>query len=219
MSKLLLSPLVLLAINAFAQSTPPPMPKPQPPPEQPDYIVPVQMGTATLINGKDTVFLDTKTLAEMKRGMATLPFTVVLTPKGDCGQLNLFETKDKYFIVKLQKGATTTNGKFDYVVFASQKRPLMAPPPMPRQPPMGMGQPGSDQQQPPMQQQGMGQQGGQQPAPMPMQQGMGQQQQQGAGQQQQAPPPSPMQQGPGQQQGGGQQQQAPPPMPAPQQPN
>ena len=139
MRKLLFFPIVLLAFNGMAQVAPPP---PQPGPPQggmamPEFIVPVQMGTDTLKNGKATVIITPQSMDEMKQGMALPDYVVMLTPKADCGALSLGETTDKNFVVKEQKGSGSSNGIFQYVMYAKQRRPArpgrpqMAPAPQP----------------------------------------------------------------------------------------
>jgi len=146
MRKLLLSPLVLLALNVCGQApqTTPMQPaqvQPGGPPGmvQPEYIVALQTGTETLKDGKDTIHLSDQSVAEMKQAMAKPDYTVMLTPRGETGQINIIETKEKYALVKAAKGASK-EGSFDYVIFVKQRRPMM--PPRPQRPPMPGGQPG-----------------------------------------------------------------------------
>jgi hypothetical protein len=149
MRKLLFSPILLLAFNAIAQVAPPP-PHPGPPGggmQMPDFIVPVQMGTDTLKNGKVTVTLTQQTLDEMKQGMASPDYIVMLTPVGDCGTLSLAEMSDKSFEVKEQKGSGASNGIFQYEMIVKQKRPSR--PGRPNMPPQV--QPGQPQPPPPPQ--------------------------------------------------------------------
>lgn len=150
MRKLLFSPILLLAFNAIAQVSPPPQPGPVQAMQMPEFIVPVQMGTDTLKNGKATVTLTPQTLDEMKQGMASPDYVVILTPKGDCGVFYLDETKPDSFIVKRESGSVLSKPIFDYVVYVKQKRPARLGRPMPPMPPV---------------------QGAQQPAPPPAQQG------------------------------------------------
>jgi len=146
MYKLVFPAFVLMTINVFGQATPPPQPPPQQ--ERPDFIVTVQMGTDTLKNGTITVKLTEQTTEEMKQAMASPNYTVMLTPRGDCGQLNLSETTATGFTVK-QKGAAVSKGIFDYVVYVKQKRPMM---PMRPKPPGAPQPPASPNAQPPAQQ-------------------------------------------------------------------
>jgi hypothetical protein len=156
MRKLLFLPIVFMALNAFGQAAPTPPPAAGAPPmnpqqqmqqqqmmDRPDFIVTVQMGTDTLKNGEISVPLTEQTITEMKQAMANPNYTVMLTPRGECGPLNLVSTNPNSFIVKEQKG--TSKGIFDYIVVVKQKRPLM--PARPQRPGMpGMpgapGQPG-----------------------------------------------------------------------------
>jgi hypothetical protein len=128
MRKLLFSCLVLMTLNVFGQDgfIPPP---------RPTYIVTLQMGTDTIKNGLDTVSLSEDALSEMNEVMADTNFTVTLTPRGDCGQLNLMKTNSRYFIVK-QQGGVSPKALFDYVLFCKQNRPLR-----PGRPPMLPGHP------------------------------------------------------------------------------
>ena len=148
MRKLLFPALVLITFNAIGQvAPPPPVGTPsQPPGERPEFIVAVQMGTDTLKNGEVTVNLTEQTTEEMKQAMANPNYTVMLTPRGDCGSLNLAETTATGFKVKLQKGSASYKGIFDYVVYAKQKRPLM---PMRPKPPVPPAPPANGQPQPP----------------------------------------------------------------------
>ena len=145
MRKLLLSPILLLAFNAMAQVAPPQAPPPgapqgpQGPPQMPEFIVPVQIGTDTLKNGRATVTITRQTLDEMKQSMASPDYVVMLTPVGDCGALSLSEMTDKSFEVKEQKGSGSSKGIFQYEMIVKQKRP--ARPGRPSMPPQ-MGQPG-----------------------------------------------------------------------------
>jgi hypothetical protein len=135
MRKLLFFPLVFIAANVLGQVAPPP---PGAPPQngmQPEFIVTVQIGTDTLKNGKDTVKLAPQTLMEMKQAMANPNYVVMLTPRGECGQLSLVETREKYFLVRELKGSGPGNAMFDYTVVVKQKRPMMPMRPMPPQPP------------------------------------------------------------------------------------
>jgi hypothetical protein len=145
MRKLLFSPLLFMAVNAFGQAAPTP-PPPQPGPPQMEFIVPVQMGTDTLKNGKVTVAISPQTMDEMKQAQASPDYVVMLTPKGDCGALSLGETTDKGFVVKEQKGSGSSSGIFEYVMYVKQRRP--ARPSRPMMPP-GMPQPQQGGQQPP----------------------------------------------------------------------
>ena len=83
MRKLLIPSLVLITMNAFGQNT---APMPGPPPA-PIFVVPLQMGTDTVRNGIDTVKLTDITISEMTDAIADSNYNVVLTPRGDCGQL------------------------------------------------------------------------------------------------------------------------------------
>jgi hypothetical protein len=149
MRKLLFSPILLLAFNAMAQVTPPPPPPGQPPGgmQMPEFIVPVQIGTDTLKNGKATVTITQQTQDEMKQGMASPDYVVMLTPVGECGSLTLAEKNDKTFVVKEQKGSGSSNGIFQYEMIAKQKRPARPGRPMP---PMQPGQGGLQAPAPPV---------------------------------------------------------------------
>ncbi|HTB30419.1 MAG TPA: hypothetical protein VK808_00225 [Bacteroidia bacterium] len=146
MRKLLFSPILFLALNAFGQSTPPP---PTPPPinpvgvapgpgpmDPPDIISTGQAGTDTLKNGKDTIKLNMRLQMEIQRGQASENYVVLLTPIGDCGELTVAEKKPAYFLVK-QKGSGSMKGSYDYAVLIKQKRPQR---PLRPQPPMQPGQ-------------------------------------------------------------------------------
>lgn len=144
MRKLMFSPLLFMAVTALGQAAPPP--PPQPGPSQMEFIVPVQIGTDTLKNGKVTVAISEQTMDEMKQAQASPDYVVMLTPKGECGSLSLGETNDKGFVVKEQKGSGSANGIFEYVMYVKQKRPQrpsrpMMPPGMPQPPQAGQQQP------------------------------------------------------------------------------
>ncbi len=145
MRKLLFSPILFLAFNAIAQVAPPPAHPGGPPSpggmQMPDFIVPVQIGTDTLKNGKATVTISQQTLDEMKQGMASPDYVVMLTPVGDCGALSLAEISDKSFEVREQKGSGSSKGIFQYEMIVKQKRP--ARPGRPNMPPQA--QPGQPQ--------------------------------------------------------------------------
>src|ERR1700722_8154407 len=108
MRKLLFFPLALMALNVLGQSG-------TEQPWRPEFIVPVQIGIDSLKNGKANVALTNETRDEMKDAQASPDYVVILTPKGDCGALNLVETKEAFFAVKEQKGSTSPNGIFNYV--------------------------------------------------------------------------------------------------------
>ena len=138
MRKLLLAPLVLLALNVVGQAPAPTPAMPNPMMQQgPEFLVPVQMGTETLQEGKDTVKLTEQTLTEMKQAMAQPNYVVMLTSRGESGQVNLVATTPNYFLVKGTKG-----NSFDYVMFVKQRRPMM---PMRPQRPMPTQQPANAQ--------------------------------------------------------------------------
>jgi hypothetical protein len=126
MRKLFIPFLALIAMNALGQNAPR---KPMPPPP-PVFVVALQMGTDTVKNDIDTVKLTRITISEMKEAAADSNYTVMLTPRGNCGQLNLMKTKSHYFIVKQQSGLSP-KAIFDYIVYSRQSRPWM--PPMPNQ--------------------------------------------------------------------------------------
>jgi len=136
MRKILFSPILLLALNAFGQAAPPPPQpgQPQGPMQMPDFIVPVQIGTDTLKNGKATVTLSQQTLDEMKQSMASPDYVVMLTPTGECGPLTVAERNANSFVVKEQKGSGTANGIFQYMMIVKQKRPARPGRPMPMGP-------------------------------------------------------------------------------------
>jgi len=141
-----------MTLNVFGQVAATQSQAPQPSPNQqqggmgPVFIVAVQMGTDTLKKGDDTVKLTEETLMEMKQAMASPDYTVILNPRGDCGQLSLVKTTAGNFIVKQQKNPVSSGGIFDYVVFAKQRRPMM---PMHPHPPVPQPTPGGQQQAPP----------------------------------------------------------------------
>lgn len=140
MRNLLFSSLILMTFNVIGQVAPPAPPMP-PQFERPDFIVAVQMGTDTLRKEEDSVRLTDQTVEEMKQAMANPNYTVIFTPRGDCGQINLVKTSATSFIIKQQKGSSS-KAIFDYIVYAKQKRPMMPmrPHPMPPQPPKAPGQ-------------------------------------------------------------------------------
>ncbi len=147
MRKIFFASFIAMAFNTFGQVAPPTgAPPSQPPGERPEFIVAIQMGTDTLINGEVMVKLTEQTTEEMKQAMANPNYTVVLTPRGDCGSLSLAETTTAGFKVKLQKGSASSKGIFDYLVYAKQKRPLM---PMRPKPPVPPPAPANGQPQPP----------------------------------------------------------------------
>lgn len=127
MRKLLLSSLVLISLHAFGQDD-----APQTPPPMPTFFVTIEMGTDTLKNGIDTVRLSEDALSEMNEAAADTNFSVIFTPRGDCGQLNLMKTTFKYFIVK-EQGNSSPRAIFNYIITVKQNRPMMPPrPPMPK---------------------------------------------------------------------------------------
>lgn len=125
MRNLLFLPLVLMTLNIFGQQAAPTSPPQNRQWDGPIFIVTVQIGTDTLKNGIDTVKLSDETVMEMKQSMASPDYVVTLTPKGDCGQLNLAETNANNFIVKAQNGSTASQGIFQYTVIVKQRRPMM----------------------------------------------------------------------------------------------
>jgi hypothetical protein len=158
MRKLLSSLFVLCTLHVFGQVTTPQSQPQQPPPNQqqpppgggPTFIVAVQMGTDTLKNGKVVVKLADETLQEMKQAMASPDYTVMLTPRGECGQLNVIEKTAATFTIKQQKGSATADGIFDYIIFVKQRRPMMPMhphPPAPQQPPAQQAPPAPPTQQ------------------------------------------------------------------------
>jgi len=147
MRKLLISPFLFLAFTAFAQQAPPPqLPQQGPPPPQNDFIVPVQMGTDTLKNGKATITVTQQTMDEMKQALASPDYVIMLTPVGDCGPLTLAEKNNNSFVVKEQKGAGTSKGIFQYIMYVKQRRPQRPGRPLLPQPPQQGQQPAQGQQ-------------------------------------------------------------------------
>ena len=128
MRSLFLSSLVLMTLNVFSQVTPAKQPAPPMPPakfERPEFIMVVQMGTDTMKNIEDTVKIEKQVAKQMKHGMMSPNYIVMLTPVGDCRQLNLIKTDSSYFIVRQQKGSEKSKGIFNYVVYSKRTRPQM----------------------------------------------------------------------------------------------
>lgn len=127
MRKFLFLPLILMAATLFGQQV-----NPTAVPTPPTFIVAIQMGTDTIKNGMDTVKLSDDALSEMNASLADSNYTVMLTPRGDCGQLNLFKINHYNFIVK-EQGNTPMKAVFDYILYAKQPRPWT--PTQPHRPP------------------------------------------------------------------------------------
>ena len=146
MRKLLFSSLVLLTLHAFGQDAPTQ-------PEMPTFIVPMQLGVDTLKNGIDTVIMSEDVVSAMNEDMVSPNYTIMITPTGDCGQVNLIKSTLYYFIVKLQNGSTP-KGVFNYIVYARLRKPMMIvhpnPPGTQHVPPLP---PGQTMPVPPQQQQ------------------------------------------------------------------
>jgi len=118
MRKLLVLSLILTGFTVFGQQQALPLPI---------FIVTPAMGTDTIKYGLDTVRLAEDVISQMNESATDTNYTVVFTPKENCGQLSLCKITRFYFIVKQQQGALP-KAVFDYVLFAKQSRPWM---PMP----------------------------------------------------------------------------------------
>lgn len=83
-------------------------------------IIPLQSGTATLINGMATINIEER-IANKMQWDETLSYFVMLTPYNDCGQVIISEKNNKGFTISQNcNNQSGSKARCDYVVFLKE---------------------------------------------------------------------------------------------------